>query len=102
MVSQHLGRKAEQTAKRMCLAFAMVGLLAIGGCSPSTDPSANQRVLAAKTELHFDRNKCEEMGANLYKCPASDKPICNSEYAGQVECVRIGPRGGVFVQSEAS
>jgi hypothetical protein len=35
----------------------------------------------------------------LYKCPAADKPICNPDYNGQAECVRIGPKGSVFVQS---
>lgn len=52
-----------------------------------------------RTELHFDLNKCEPLEAGLYKCPASDKAICNPDYNGQAECVRIGPKGSVFVQS---
>jgi hypothetical protein len=82
----------------MFSAIAVLGLLALGGCSSSEPPPAQQAALA-KTELHFDLNKCEDLGAGLYKCPASDKPICSPDYNGQVECVRIGPKGSVFVQS---
>jgi hypothetical protein len=85
-------------AKGMISAIAVLGLLALGGCSSSEPPPAQQAALA-KTELHFDLNKCQELGAGLYKCPAADKPICSPDYAGQVECVRIGPKGSVFVES---
>jgi hypothetical protein len=86
-------------AKQIFLAISVLGLLTLGGCSSSSEPSAATQAALAKTELHFDLNKCQDLGAGLYKCPASDKPICNPDYNGQVECVRIGPKGGVFVQS---
>jgi len=89
-------------ATRMFLVIALLGLLTLGGCSSSPEPSAATQAALAKTELHFDLNKCEDLGAGLYKCPASDKPICNPDYNGQVECVRIGPKGGVFVQSPSN
>lgn len=89
-------------AKRMFLAIAALGLLALGGCSSSAEPSSTQQASLAKTELHFDLNKCQDLGAGLYKCPASDKPICNPDYNGTVECVRIGPKGGVFIESPTS
>jgi len=98
MVNRNSGAKAKQTAKRMVLAIAALGLLALGGCSSSEPPPAEQAAMA-KTELHFDLNKCEPISPGLYKCPASDKAICNPDYNGQVECVRIGPKGSVFVQS---
>lgn len=88
--------------KRMLLVIAVMGLLTLGGCSSSPDPSASQQAALSKTELHFDVNKCQDMGAGLYKCPASDKPICNPDYNGSVECVRIGPKGGIFIQSPSS
>jgi hypothetical protein len=91
--------KAGGIVKLMFSAIAVLGLLALGGCSSSSDPSTSQQEAPSKTELHFDINKCQDMGAGLYKCPASDKPICNPDYNGSVECVRIGPKGGVFVQS---
>jgi hypothetical protein len=86
-------------AKRMFLSIAVLGLLTLGGCSSSSEPSPAQQAALAKTELHFDINKCEQIEPGLYKCPAADKPICNPDYNGQVECVRIGPKGSVFVQS---
>jgi hypothetical protein len=76
----------------------VLGLLALGGCS-SSEPSSAEQAALAKTELHFSLDQCQPLDANLYKCPASDKPICNPDYNGQVECVRVGPKGSVFVQS---
>jgi hypothetical protein len=75
-----------------------LGMLALGGCSSSTAAPPEEAALA-KTELHFDINKCEMIEPGLYKCPAADKAICNPDYNGQAECVRIGPKGSVFVQS---
>jgi hypothetical protein len=86
-------------AKRMFLSIAVLGLLTLGGCSSSSEPSPAQQAALAKTELHFDINACQQIEAGLYKCPAADKPICNPDYNGQAECVRIGPKGSVFVQS---
>jgi hypothetical protein len=85
---------------RSSAAFAIFAALALaaGGCS-SADPSQAQQASLAKTELHFDLNSCQNLGAGLYKCPAADKPICSPDYNGQVDCVRIGPKGSVFVES---
>jgi len=98
MVNRNSGSKGERIAKRTLSAIAVLGLLALGGCSTSEPPPAQQAALA-KTELHFDINACQEIGAGMYKCPAVDKPICSPDYNGQAECVRIGPKGSVFVQS---
>lgn len=101
MANHISNRNAGKISKRAISMIGVLGLLALGGCS-SSEPSAAQQAALAKTELHFDINKCQDMGGGLYKCPASDKPICNPEYNGSVECVRIGPKGGVFVQSPTS
>jgi predicted component of type VI protein secretion system len=85
-------------AKQMFLAVALIGLLILGGCS-SSEPSAATQANLAKVELHFDINACQPIEPGLFKCPATDKPICNPDYNGQAECVRIGPKGSVFVQS---
>ena len=100
MVSRNLGIRVEEIARRTISAIAVLGLLALGGCS-SSEPSSAEQAGLAKTELHFSLDQCQPLDANLYKCPASDKPICNPDYNGQVECVRIGPKGSVFVQSGA-
>src|SRR5260370_34200888 len=98
MASQNSSSKANKMAKRAVLAIAVLGLLALGGCSTS-EPSAATQTGLAKVELHFDLNQCQDLGAGLYKCPASGNPICNPDYNGQVECVRLAPKGSVLVQS---
>ena len=90
---------AGSLVKRAISAAAALSLLAIAGCSSYTEPSAATQAGLAKTELHFDINACQQIEPGLYKCPAADKPICNPDYNGQAECVRIGPKGSVFVQS---
>jgi predicted component of type VI protein secretion system len=91
-------RNAGAIAVRATSAIAMLGLLTLAGCS-SSEPSAATQAGLARTELHFDINACQQIEPGLYKCPAADKPICNPDYNGQAECVRIGPKGSVFVQS---
>lgn len=98
MQIRNSGSNAKRIAKRTISAIAVLGLLTLGGCSSSQPPPAEQAALA-KTELHFDINACQQIEPGLYKCPAADKPICNPDYNGQAECVRIGPKGSVFVQS---
>jgi len=88
----------KRIAKRTISAIVVLALLALLGCS-SSEPSAAQQAALARTELHFDINTCQQIEPGLYKCPAADKPICNPDYNGQAECVRIGPKGSVFVQS---
>ena len=61
-----------------------------------------QRAALAKTELHFDLSQCQQIETGLYNCAATDKPICNADYTGQAECVRVGPSGAVFVQSRSA
>jgi predicted component of type VI protein secretion system len=99
MVTERTGAKALQVAKPILLTIAVLGLLALTGCSSYSEPSAATQAGLAKTELHFDINACQQIEPGLYKCPAADKPICNPDYNGQAECVRIGPKGSVFIQS---
>jgi hypothetical protein len=73
-----------------------VGLSGLTGCAssqPDHEASASQQVVA-----HFALSDCQQIDVNLYKCPAIDKPICNPDYSGEVECVRVGRRGGVYVK----
>ena len=98
MINRNSRSKAERIAKHTILAVALSGLLALGGCSSST-PQPGQVAAMEKTELHFSLDQCQPLDANLFKCPAQDKPICNPDYNGQLECIRIGPKGSVFVQN---
>lgn len=92
--------KTRRLAGRMISGAEMVAaltVLSLGGCSSSTPapPSAAMK----RAELHFSLDQCQPLDANLYKCPAIDKPICSPDYNGtQVDCVRIGPKGSVFVE----
>ena len=86
-------------AKRAISTAAVLGLLVLAGCSSYSEPSGAEQKVLAKTELHFDINACQQIEPGSYKCPTADKPICNPDYNGQAECVRIGPKGSVFVQS---
>jgi hypothetical protein len=49
--------------------------------------------------VNFALEKCQQIEPNLYKCPAVDQPMCTPQFnRTDVNCVRIGPKGSVFVQ----
>ena len=73
-----------------------IWFLSLAGCAAST-PAPNSAL--NRTELSFNINKCEMLGAGLYKCPAIDKPICNPDYTGTpVECLHTDKNGNITVQ----
>jgi len=74
-----------------------LGMLALGGCSSQSAyvPPA-QPIMA-----NFALDKCEPIQPNLYKCPAIDQPLCTPEFTRtDVNCVRIGPKGSVFIMRQ--
>jgi hypothetical protein len=74
---------------------ATLGMLALGGCSSQDADKPPETPMMA----NFALDKCQQLEANLYKCPAIDQPLCTPEFnRGDVNCVRIGPKGSVFVQ----
>jgi hypothetical protein len=73
---------------------ATLGMLALGGCSSQNADTPTEAPVA----VNFQLDKCQQLEANLYKCPAVDQPICTPEFQrGDVNCIRIGPKGSVFV-----
>jgi hypothetical protein len=84
-------------SRRVVSAAAAVAMLAFAGCSSSPPPPGMKQL--EKVELRFSIDQCEPIGAGIFKCPAIDRPICNPDYNGQIDCVRIGPKGSVFVES---
>ena len=80
----------------MIISLAVTILLA--GCSSSSAPPSAEEAAIKKTELRFSLDQCQPIEPGVFKCPAIDKPICNPDYNGQYQCVRIGPKGSVFVQ----
>lgn len=87
------------TNKRLTAAIGFVcgmWLLSLAGCAAST-PAANSGL--NRTELSFNINKCQMLGAGLYKCPEIDKPICNPDYTGTpVECLHTDKNGNITIQ----
>ena len=84
---------------RIVPAAALVAMLGLGGCSSDNaqTPPANP------IQVNFALDKCQPLEANLYKCPAIDQPICTPEFTrADVSCVRIGPKGSVFVQRQGA
>jgi hypothetical protein len=84
---------------RIVPAAALAAMLGLGGCSSDNaqTPPANP------IQVNFALDKCQPLEANLYKCPAIDQPICTPEFTrADVSCVRIGPKGSVFVQRQGA
>jgi hypothetical protein len=83
----------------MALALAL-GFAALSGCSSTSNAGAAGE--AKTVEMSFDLTKCQQIDANMYRCPAVDKPICNPAYTpAGVECIKIGKKGGVIVSGPA-
>jgi len=56
---------------------------------------------ADRTIANFNLAKCESIDVNIYRCPAVDKPICTSDYAGSLQCIRTDKKGRVIVMGPA-
>ncbi|HYL59680.1 MAG TPA: hypothetical protein VEU51_12495 [Candidatus Acidoferrales bacterium] len=73
---------------------ASLGMLALGGCSSENAQTPPEHPVP----VNFALDKCQQVEPNLYKCPAIDQAICTPEFVRtDVNCVRIGPKGSVFV-----
>jgi hypothetical protein len=91
-----MGKSKQLVTAAIGFASAL-GMLSLAGCASSTP--APQASSLKSTELSFNINKCEVLGAGLYKCPAIDKPICNPDYTGTpVECLHTDKNGNITIQ----
>lgn len=80
---------------------AAIAMLTFAGCASQSQPdlTSAQQKAGDYAEMNFDLDKCLPIEPNLYRCPAIDKPICTTEFSRpDIECVRIGAKGNVFVQ----
>lgn len=76
------------------LAASLAGMVAIAGCSSEATANAPEQPVPAT----FALARCTMISPGLYKCPAIDKDICTPQYnRSDVNCVRVGPKGSVFV-----
>jgi hypothetical protein len=80
-------------------AIAALAMLTLVGCSSQPTLTPAEQKAGKYAEMNFDLDKCLPIEPNLYRCPAIDKPICSTEFSRpDIECVRIGAKGNVFVQ----
>jgi hypothetical protein len=94
VVISKIGERKMRIISAAALA-ASLGMLALGGCSSENADKPTEQPMNA----NFALEKCQQLEANLYKCPAVDQPLCTPEFnRTDVNCVRIGPKGSVFVQ----
>jgi hypothetical protein len=79
--------------------IAAITMLTFGGCSSQPNVTPAEQKAGDYAEMNFDLDKCLPIESNLYRCPAIDKPLCTVEFSRpDIECVRIGAKGHVFVQ----
>jgi hypothetical protein len=79
--------------------IAAITMLTFAGCGSQPNVTPAQEAAGKYAEMNFDLDKCLPIEPNLYRCPAIDKPLCTVEFSRpDIECVRIGAKGHVFVQ----
>ena len=79
--------------------IAAIAMLTFAGCGSQPNMTPAEQKAGDYAEMNFDLDKCLPIAPNLYRCPAVDKPICTTEFSRpDIECVRIGAKGSVFVQ----
>lgn len=84
---------------RASATVAAIATLAFAGCSSQPSLTPAEQKAGDYAEMNFDLDKCLPIETNLYRCPAIDKPLCTVEFSRpDIECVRIGAKGHVFVQ----
>jgi hypothetical protein len=78
----------------------MAAMLAAAGCSPATPPPGATEA-EAQQAARFNLGECEMLEPSLYRCPGTDKPICDPDFArNEVECVKV-TKNGVVLQVPA-
>ena len=80
--------------------IAALAMLTLAGCSSqqTTEITPAQKAAGDYAEMNFDINKCMPIEPNLFRCPAIDQPLCTTEFSRpDIQCVRIGPKGSVFL-----
>jgi hypothetical protein len=92
------GRTSRGGIIAITAAVAGLALLGLTGCSTTGGSSESAPQL---TGMKFHLQECQQLSPNLFKCPAVDQPLCNPDYSGQEQCIRVGKKGSVFVAGPA-
>jgi PBP1b-binding outer membrane lipoprotein LpoB len=87
--------KIRERGLQIVPAAVLAAMLVLGGCSSQNADQPTEKPMA----VNFQLEKCQQIEPNLYKCPAVDQAMCTPEFQRtDVNCIRIGPKGSVFVQ----
>jgi hypothetical protein len=92
--------RMRKTRKPMWFGAAMAGgmavMLAVAGCSPATPPPGATEAQVQQA-ARFNLAQCEVLEPSLYRCPGTDKPLCDPDFArNEVECVKVTKNGVVL------
>ena len=92
--------RRQNLLRRAALIGVFAMLAGLAGCSTETPPAPQTG--DPVTQANFDLSKCEQLEANLYKCPSVDKPLCTPQFnRGDISCVHVGNKGSVFIQRQS-
>jgi hypothetical protein len=89
-------QKPSNRFARIAANAVLGGALALAGCS--TTPPPQETPKQAMAVANFDLNKCQELDAGLFRCPAVDKPLCNPDFARtDTDCLHVGKKGELMI-----
>jgi len=84
------------TKRTSYLAVLSISLL-VTACSTAMPEQETPQQKQALT--NFDLAKCENLEPSLYRCPGTDRPLCDPDFArNEVQCVKI-TKSGVLLQA---
>jgi hypothetical protein len=84
---------------RISATIAAIVVLTFAGCGSQPNLTPAEQKAGDYEEMNFDLDKCLPIEPNLYRCPATDKPLCTVEFSRpDIECLRVGAKGHVFVR----
>ncbi len=79
---------------RVVLAVALSTFLVAGCATTRSSETAGEKRAGA----NFDLGKCEQLEPSLYRCPGTDRALCDPDFArNDVQCVKI-TKTGVLLQ----
>jgi hypothetical protein len=77
-------------------AAGIAAMLAAAGCSPATPPPGATEAQMQQA-ARFDLSKCEILEPSLFRCPGTDKPVCDPDFSrNEVECIKVTHNGVIL------
>jgi hypothetical protein len=91
------------TATRALIAASVIAMFAssimLSACAGQfPKPLPPETAAEKRAVMNFNLAECEQLEPHLYRCPASDAPLCTPEFARtDFECVRVTKEGVVIM-----